>query len=680
MIGAPERLSPSRAPRLTYQPALDGIRGVAVAAVVAFHGGWGWARGGFLGVSVFFTLSGYLITSLVVVERHTTGGLSLRRFWGRRVRRLLPASLACIAGVIVLSATVLTATRARLPGDVLAAVLDVANWHFYARGDSYGDLFAVPSPLAHFWSLAIEEQFYLLFPPLVWWLLVRRRASVVTLGWVLGGLGAGAVVASVAIGTDNADLVYYATFTRAAELLSGCVLAVVLVRRPLPTDGPVARAVGGAGVVALGVVVALFVTVDQRDAWLYQGGLAAFSLVSVALVAGALVPGPLRRLLAVRPLVALGAISYGVYLYHWPIDLVLTPARTGRTGWALFALRVAVTLAVAIASYVLLEQPIRRRRALVRRSAPLVALGGAAAVVVGALAVGAGAGPDPAEVAAAAERPAVTLPPLPATTVTTGAPVATSAAAVTVPRSASSAAPDTAAPATSPPATEPPPPARIMVFGDSTAKVDAAGLMAWGTETGRAFTSDAGTIAGCGLRRGGRVRFGAQVVTIPAGCRDWDTRWPKVLAANPADIAVVMTGTWDVSDHQLPGDGTWRAPGDPQYDEALAADLLAATDVLLGQGVRVVWVTAAPVDVNWADADEAIDDPARIARLNELIAATVAQRPGVGLVDLAGWLAAQPGAPLADPSLRPDGVHFTAEGSRWLADWWGPAILAAAGP
>ena len=181
-------------PTLRHVPALDGLRGLAVAAVVAYHAGFGWARGGFLGVSAFFTLSGYLITSLLLVEWDGTGRVSLREFWGRRFRRLLPAALAVIAGVVVAARFLADSGQlADLRGDVLAGLGYVANWRFVLDDRSYGDLFTGPSPLQHLWSLAIEEQFYVLFPLLTVGLLRigggRRRVLGVTLTALDRGLG-----------------------------------------------------------------------------------------------------------------------------------------------------------------------------------------------------------------------------------------------------------------------------------------------------------------------------------------------------------------------------------------------------------------------------------------------------------------------------------------------------------
>ena len=201
--------------------AFDGLRGLAVVAVLLFHSQLSGARGGFLGVSAFFTLSGYLITSLLLAEHARTGRISLRAFWLRRGRRLLPAAYVALAGILAFGATIATVDQARaLRGDVLSALTYVANWHFYLSGRSYAHLFTAPSPVLHFWSLAIEEQFYLVFPLLVFGIVRVARGR----RWVIGafltaGIAASVVAGNVLLASRGESRVYYGTDTRAAELL-----------------------------------------------------------------------------------------------------------------------------------------------------------------------------------------------------------------------------------------------------------------------------------------------------------------------------------------------------------------------------------------------------------------------------------------------------------------------------
>ena len=377
---------------IRYEPALDGLRGLAVIGVLFFHGQFPWARGGFLGVSTFFTLSGFLITTLLVTEHRTRGTLSLRNFWTRRFRRLMPASLAALAGIAVLFG-VFVADAAQLNdlrADILSALFYVANWHFIVADQSYADLFTQPSPVQHFWSLAIEEQFYVVYPLLVFGVLRAARGARRVLGAVLVTLTVASVwwmLHSYQPGLDPAR-VYYSTFTRAAELLIGGLLALVLVGRgPLRRPGAVLAA-GAAGVLALGATVWCWVNVAQSDSVLYQGGLVVYAGFSALLILAAVqVTGPVATIFSKSGIVALGKISYGVYLYHWPIFLWLTPERTGLSLWPLFLLRITLTVFVAALSYWYLEQPVRQRVLLVSPRSWLVAPAAITVVAVAALLV-----------------------------------------------------------------------------------------------------------------------------------------------------------------------------------------------------------------------------------------------------------------------------------------------------
>src|SRR3954471_15007810 len=226
--GAPARPAAAHY-RLGYVPGLDGLRGIAVIAVLLFHGGVTWARGGFLGVDMFFVLSGFLITSLLLDERWKTGTVKLSRFWARRARRLLPALLALLAAMAAYATWVpMDSPLPSLRRDVLATLAYVSNWHFILDGGSYFARNAPPSPLRHTWSLAIEEQFYLLWP-LIFIAVARGRARLAKLGTFIG-VGIAASIAAMLLlyhpGTD-ASRVYYGTDTRVHVILIGCGLAVL---------------------------------------------------------------------------------------------------------------------------------------------------------------------------------------------------------------------------------------------------------------------------------------------------------------------------------------------------------------------------------------------------------------------------------------------------------------------
>ncbi len=350
--------------RLGYEPSLDGLRALAVGAVLLFHGGVAGAAGGFLGVSVFFTLSGFLITLLLLRERDATGRVGLRSFWSRRVRRLSPAAMTCVATVLATAARWLDPVQLRkLPGDSLAALANVANWRYVLDDRSYADLFATgPSPLVHFWSLAIEEQFYLVFPIIMVALLhVRARR------WVAPAVLAALALASVAatLATKDHDLVYYGTHTRAAEFLVGALLAFVVAGGHLERLGGRGRTMASAaGWLAIGMFAVLVVTVDQSTPWLYVGGFSALAVVWATMIVAALVPGSFRRVAGVAALAWIGRLSYGLYLIHWPVFMALDADRVGVDGGGLFAFRIVVSVGLTVLLYHLLEQPIRRRRLL----------------------------------------------------------------------------------------------------------------------------------------------------------------------------------------------------------------------------------------------------------------------------------------------------------------------------
>ena len=283
-------------PRIEYQPALDGVRAVAVAMVLLFHGGVGWMGGGYIGVSVFFTLSGYLITSLLLAESNATGSVRVGAFLARRARRLLPASVVCIVGVAVCSRYGLLDGVANLERDMLGAAFQVQNWVLLASGNSYTEVLArvsgQRSPLEHYWSLAIEEQFYWMWPAVFGWLATRHRDR---LKRRLTGLTVAAMVAAPVIAIVwGRDAAYCATPARLAEILLGAWLAVTLAGRSL--GGSWARIAP----VALGALVLAAVLLPADGGLMYRGGLPLVGVASALLIAGLQAPGRLRRLLDAR--------------------------------------------------------------------------------------------------------------------------------------------------------------------------------------------------------------------------------------------------------------------------------------------------------------------------------------------------------------------------------------------
>jgi peptidoglycan/LPS O-acetylase OafA/YrhL len=397
-----------------YMPGLDGLRAIAVLAVIAFHEQLGWAPGGLLGVGVFFTLSGYLITDLLLGQWAARGRLALGDFWARRARRLLPALFAML---VVVTAWITLADRARLSGlrgAVAAAATYSSNWYLIVQGQSYFARFAAPEPLDHLWSLAIEEQFYLIWP----WLLLaglvsvraaRRRQPDNAMGGVAWlalptlVLAAASTVAMLALYHPGFDptRVYEGTDTRAGGLLIGAALAMVWPSRQVAASarasGRRARIALDAGAIAgLIVIFVMIWRTGQYSPFLYRGGLVLLSVATAAVIAAAALPGSLTgRALGWGPLRWLGVRSYGIYLWHYPVIVLGTPVNSGedltRAAW-----QTVVTVILAALSWRFIEQPVRKgalgrlwtraraQRSLTWRSrgAGLAGAAGTAAVVI----------------------------------------------------------------------------------------------------------------------------------------------------------------------------------------------------------------------------------------------------------------------------------------------------------
>ena len=341
-----------------HLPALDGVRALAVAGVVTYHVGADWLPGGFLGVDLFFVLSGFLITGILLGQIDRTGRIGFGEFFTRRARRLLPALYLMLVAVCAWSFFVAAPDEiGDLRGAALAALFYVANWFFILTGQSYFADMLGPSPVEHTWSLAIEEQYYLVWPLLL--LLLVRKASP---RWIVAVIAAlilaSVVLMAVTYDAGDPSVAYFGTFTRIHELLVGALLAWLAHRGlTLPARGQ------WTGWVALVGVLAMMATVSDVSSFYYRGGSLLFCAVVawllLSLGTGTAGRGP-AGLFALKPLVWIGLISYGIYLWHWPLILWLTPVRTGLDGLALAALRIGLTVTVAAASYYVVERPIRR--------------------------------------------------------------------------------------------------------------------------------------------------------------------------------------------------------------------------------------------------------------------------------------------------------------------------------
>ncbi len=606
--------------------ALDGLRGLAVIAVLFFHAGK--LQGGFLGVDLFFALSGFLITSLILAEVDATGRVDVVAFWGRRFRRLLPAVLLLLVAVTVITAIVATVPeRAATLSDGPWAQAYVANWHAIADHRDYWASFELPRMFGHLWSLAIEEQFYLLWPLVVALIAWRSRhahrtvivvclaASVASL-WLMVALFNPADPTRVYIGTD----------TRASSLLLGALFAAAPLRSAAIrlTSRLDTGFTAVASTIAVAVGLLWFLGDGPSSPWLFRGGLFAHSLLSALLVAGcaARPDAAVSRWIGWAPLRVTGVLSYSLYLWHWPVYALLSPERTGMSGWSLLALRFVVSFAAAAVSKVIVEDPVRFRATWARGRKGLATLivvsAGVAALWI--------------------------LTPLPATgpavfsleqlTSTTSAPDTTTAPANASTATAAQVASTTSTTiaATSSTTTLLAPTRRILMLGDS---------LAFDEWPAVAAAMSAGNIAI------------ASYVSPGAGLLD--TRYDSTTFLDQAvidfqpDLVLYQGSLWDF--------------GTPD-EQRVAYERFA--DVVLGQGARLAFITIPPLRSDQENLD-------RLASLPGIMNAVAEQHPGQVFVlntdAIWGPEFIQDFNGDKVPERKPDGAHVCPSGAAMYVIW-----------
>ena len=620
---------------LAHHRGLDGLRGVAVILVIIFHSGLNWLPGGFLGVSVFFTLSGFLITSLLINERENSGRINLKAFWGRRLRRLAPASLVVIAGVVGLVSWLSTSIEAsRIKGDAISATLYFSNWRFIYSGHSYGELFATPSPLQHLWSLSIEEQLYVVVPVLIAGLFamgLRRRA----IGYVFLVAVAGSTIATMF--TNSHELIYYGTHTRAAELLLGSALACLFGQRIEKLAVNKAKSLSTLYIVPIVGVVVLsrFSSVDSP--WVYSGALTAFAGLSVICLIAAIQAGPVRSILSSSPLVRVGEVSYGLYLIHWPVIVWLNSERVDLQPTALFVLQVIVTVILTLVSYWLIEQPIRRRKVLlsVRWAASSFV-----ASVVGVLILA-------SAILASASSQVDTTPDVLVTIDPTSSvvdPVNASSTTI-VGSSAKPARVDRTGPLS------------VLVIGDSTAE-NIATALAQASDGSLGVIS--GGVLGCPLLKVAQVRDRKDSQQDVSYCPSNEELVRDHVSE--VDAVVVVAGVANQWAYQYAGSDVWVEPASDQYKADLNGFLENIEAIVAPRGLPVLVFETPPVRDNPKILG---DDIAALVRWAAVIDEWDSNWHSVKMVPYADALS----DPNSDEGKaeRPDGVHLAEEFGRELA-------------
>ena len=658
-----------------HLPALNGLRGVAVIGVVAYHLQLGWAKGGYLGVDLFFVLSGFLITTLLLEEWVRSGRISLAAFWGRRARRLLPALfLVVIALAVYLVVNGVwggpgangLVDLSGLRGDAISTLLYVNNWHSIFVHQSYFAQFSTPSPLQHTWSLAIEEQFYLVWPLVLLVLLRYGRRAWRGAGVVLTvGLG---ILSSILMAVlfnpsplADPSRVYFGTDTRLFDLMAGATIAFVAAARPQPNAR--ARRTLHVAAPAAGIVLLVFwatagyvsgVRAGVPTNFMFEGGFLLCAALAGVVVADARLSDAewLGRGLAWGPLHFVGTISYGIYLWHWPVIVYLNGERTGLSTWPLDALRVIVTLALSTASYYLVERPIRlaRLKGWVRWwGAPLAGVLSAVLIVVATFPSVA----DPAAVARTSRLPAAA-----SSGGGVGAGVGGSASAASVVPGAGGLVGQV--PIHLAVAPSPADPLRVMVLGDSVMHDASYGITAALGATGEATVATR-TIDGFGLTT----------------ATNWHTSLPNLIAQTHAQL-IVASWSWDQY-----GPTTPNALHEPAAYTALLRSAVA-TMLTPGNGVEGVIFTEFPQSGEIPAANPADQAPYNRARTagviawNNIAKSMAADFPGqvmyFPLADsillngrYAAWLPPE-GDPHAPPSdwirvRKLDKVHLCPEGS-----------------
>ena len=629
--------------RLPHLPALDGLRGVAVAVVVAFHAHW--LIGGYLGVDLFFVLSGFLITRLLLDEHNTTGRIDLVAFWRRRARRLLPALI-----IVICFAAVAERWRGTLDGpaggrrDVIGALTYTSNWLRLDSGAVYWEQFRGPALLDHMWSLAIEEQFYVVWPllmlGLLWWMRSDIGRSVV-LGLASCGLGLWAL--RLFSRTSDASRVYMGTDTRAVALLLGATVAAIAHQRARASmNTTIDTALRSAALPALLILGVMIVRLRGDAVITYEGGLLACSFAGAVVVAAASLDRPPAafRVFTTRPLRWLGSRSYGIYLWHWPIMVVLHVADSPDSSLLRRLTAVTASLAIAEVSYRVIEQPLRKNGLRAFRHAAITAAVGFGAVAFSLVAVLA-----PHLFASTPETVSTSLPlPLPLTPMDP---------------SANPPIPVQLSPVGRPP--------RVMFVGDSVGRYLATQADREHERLGIDVVNaavDFCPLSYTPLRR--RISSSDVPMAFADGCADAVNNLGATVAAAQPDVVVMVWGMSFWAENEIAPD-QWYAPCSVEFDSWFQDQIVRSAQALSSTGATVFWVTQG---YHRGYSDNYFDD--QIDCVNNRAREVVAQSNGaIRLIELGPWVCPTRECLTERDGfvLRPDGSHFVDQGAS-LANIW----------
>ena len=672
-----------------HLPALDGVRGFAVTIVLLYHHSVTWMTGGELTVSMFFTLSGFLITRLMVAEWGRSGTISLRTFYDRRVRRLFPASFVVLLAVVVVWTVFAGAGRYLNPWEWFGGLAYYENVYLQAAGKDYASLFGLGNPVQHLWSLSLEEQVYLVFPVVMLLLLRRSRARRTAL--ITFAVLTFAALVAIALGAyyeGNSPLwsqlpglnaactgrscAYYATEVRVGEFLMGAAFAIlwaVWAKVPVVLEfvrRPSMRALGWPLIIGAYVVWYTFGAWNRYGDSFFPTVVFLNALITLAIIVYAHTEGGMTRFLSWKPLAWLGQVTYTVYLVHWPvfmfwesmnIDPNLPRIGVPFTDWVtvdhfwMFVLKAGTTFAIVVALYYGLENPVRQRRMWVgRRLYVWLALIAVAGTIVAFVGDG-----------RRSERSENVLTSL-------------NEQALELQREALAALPEVPADALNTAVNDAGLPARVLMVGDSQAWVLASGLDDWETSNGVDLVPSPGV--GCGIGENTRIRYLGLDVPERPGCTAWREALPAIASKFRPNVVVIVGGTADLSDRMLPGDDDWSHVGMPSYDEWLLAEFAEFVDSVAGTGdgfeTSVLWFTVPDVNPPYIAGETGQppfveSDATRTDRYNELIREYAIGDPRVTVVEFGDAVKAHEGGQF-EPKMRPDGAHIDLKHAPELID------------
>ncbi|MEN3123103.1 acyltransferase [Janibacter sp. LM] len=638
--------TPTEPPRrrlLTYRPAIDGLRALAVVAVVTYHALPQALPGGWFGVDVFFVISGYLITSLLLAEfRSRRGKIDLIGFWRARARRLLPALFLVVS--VVLAVAPFVTPRGRLDAlrlDILATLAYVANWRFVFSDEAYFGQVSAPSALRHAWSLGVEEQFYIAYPLLLMALLmlVHRRTTLVA---ALSLLAAASAVLMVALHHPGVDpsRVYYGTDTRAHQLLVGAAVAAFLINGPGGVDRGLVRSADRwcrrLALPAMTLVLGAFWWAGRGQDALFEGGSVFLSImISIVLVAASSSSGSfVQRLLSWEPLRRVGVVSYGIYLWHWPVIVFLNDKTLPVPTASRVAIQCVLIGALSWLSYRFVERPVRRGglRALAPRVPRLsMAIGWIAvpAVVIGTLAIP-----------------------------TTGASVASmglrSGGAITIPQ----------------PSYQPEPKMiSVALLGNSVPQGLILKFRSANHPDLRLIDS---TNVGCDPLDAPRS-IGRTVLPEGENCQDWRDGWTQQFAEERPDVVLYFVAQTMVTDRIVEGQPVTF--GSPEWVAIVEDGLSEARSAAGSSHFAVINLACHDMPTFNNEEVERVDDTTYVRTLNDTIVHW-AQRENVPVVDQFSLLCpkgtatdAVNGVPLYD-----DAIHFTDKSAPIFWKWLAPRL------